>query len=322
MGYGMKGHLMISAQQSFGTATASYDSVPIISESLTTAIERLVEEGMRGRFEEGPSHEGLLTVAGDVVFEPHPIMLGHFLRGVTGQASATVQDSAFLWEFLPVASDFTPGVCALPPFTMQVHRDTGSAWQLTDAVINALTLEVSGGAIKRATASILARVSSLMDPGTPSYEAGDPWTWDASSISIAGAANSDFENYSITIENNLEGVTTLNATKLHAKYLRSDHRRFGISGGVCFVDQAEYNQFRAFNSQRFLITVSGVTTIAGSYHNDMTLDLPIVKYASYEAGIGGPGRITASFEGAAEYDTTSLYGFRATLVNTRATYEN
>lgn len=322
MGYGMKGHLLISAQQSFGTATNSWDSVPIISESLTTNIEELIEEGMRGRFEESPSHEGLLTVAGDIVFEPHPVMLGHFLRGVTGQASSTAQDSSFLWEFLPAANDFTPGVCAVPPFTLQVFRDVGSAYQLTDAIINALTIEVAGGAIKRATAGVLARISSLMDPGTPSYETGKPWTWDASSISIAGAANSDFENYAITFENNIEGVTLLNATKLHAKYMRNDHRRFGVSGGVCFINQAEYNQFRAVAEQRFLVTVTGAETIATSYFNVLTMDLPLVRYKTYEAGIGGPGRLTATFEGNAKYDTTSSYGIRATLVNTRATYGN
>ena len=73
-GYGMLGHIGISKQNSFGTATNSYDYMPIISETLTTNIEQLVEEGMRTRFDEGPSHDGLQTVAGDIVFEPHPII--------------------------------------------------------------------------------------------------------------------------------------------------------------------------------------------------------------------------------------------------------
>jgi len=321
MAYGMKGHMAISAQQSFGTATDSWDYFTIISESLTTDIEQLVEEGMRGRFDEGPTQEGLLTVAGDIVFEPHPTLFGHMLRGVTGQASGTLVSSVTTWEFLPTQSDFTEGVCALPPFTLQVFRDAGSAWQFTDAVVNGLTVEVAGGTIKRATANILARVSSLMTATTPSYETGSPWTWDASSISIAGAANSDFENYTFNINNNLEGVATMNATKLHAKYMRTGYRTWGLSGTLCFADQTEYNAFRASTQQRYLITVTGAT-ITGSQTNDMTLDMPQLRYTSMPINIGGPGRISATFEGNPKFDTTSSYAFRATMVNTRETYEN
>ena len=320
MSYGTQGHLGISAQQSFKTATASFDYIPIISETLTTEIEQLMEEGMKGRFEEGNGHAGLLTVAGDIVFEPHPILMGHMLRGVTGQASGTLTNSAYNWEFLPVQADFSAG-CALPPFTLEVYRDNGSAWQFTDAIINALSVEIAGGTIIKATASVLARVSSLATKTTPAFPEGDPLDWDATSVSIAGAANGDLESAVLTIDNAVEGVGFLDTTKMHGKYLRSGLRTFGLSGTMDFCDQVQYGKFRDQTEQRFIFTITG-PTVAQSYTNDTVFDMPKLRYTTFPVNMPGPGRISVGFEGNAKYDTTSSYAFRATMVNTRATYEN
>lgn len=323
MGYGRQGHLGIAAQQSFGTAVASYDFVPIISESLTTNLEQMLEENMRQRFEESPSREGLLTVAGDIVMEAHPIMLGHFLRGVTGQHSVTAVSSGYEHHFLPGQADFDVANCALPPFTLSVFRDVGSSYQFTDAIINALTIDIVGGSFVKATASILARVSSLMDPLTAAPLEETPWTWDAASISIAGAANADMEDVSITINNNIEGVTTLNATRRHAKYKRAGDRTYGLSGTVDFCDITEYTKFRSSSQQRFLVNVKGENEIdgAGQFEN-LLFDLPNVLYETYEGLISGPNRLQATFSGNAKFNTTSSYGFEATLVNSRTTYAN
>ena len=321
MSYGHKGHLGISAQQSYGTATNSWDYFPIISESLTTEIEQLVEEGMRARKDEPPTQEGLLTVAGDIVFEPHPILLGHLLRGVTGQASGTLVDSVTTWEFLPKQTDFTPNLCALPPFTLQIFRDVGSAWQFTDTVVNALTLEISASAIVRATASVMSRVSSLMTPGTPSFPAGSTWTWDSASLSIAGAGNGDMEAITISMENNVEGVSLLDGTKEITKFMHTGYTSHKISGTIDFADQTEYGAFRNQTEQRFLMTLTG-ETLTSSQNNVFTADLPLVRYTTFPINMGGPGRISVGFEGNGKFDTSSSYSSRYTLQNTRTAYAN
>ena len=320
MSYGMGGHLGISAQQSFKTATSSFDYMPIVSESLTTEIEQLIEEGMKSRYEEGDSHEGRLTVAGDIVFEPHPILMGHMLRGVTGQASGTLTNSAYNWEFLPRQTDFSPD-CALPPFTLEVYRDNGNAWQFTDSIVNALSIEIAGGVIIKATASMLCRVSSLTTKSTPAYPTGSPLDWDVCSVSIAGTANGDLESATINIDNAVEGFGFLDSTKLYGKFLRSGPRTFGLSGTMDFTDQTEYNAFRSQTEQRFLFTLTGAT-VAQSYTNDLVYDLPKVRYTTFPVNMAGPGRISVGFEGNAKTDTASSYAFRATMVNTRASYTN
>ena len=323
-GYGINGHLGISAQQSFGTATSSWDYMPILSESLTTNVEELIEESLQGRFEQGASHEGLLTVAGDIVFEPHPQLLGHFLRGALGQASGTIVSgtSAQQWEVVPTQTDFDAELCALPPFTLQLYRSVGSAWQFTDSIVNGLSLEIGGGSIVRATANMICRVSSLMTKTTPAFPTDAPWIWDAASVSIAGAAYGDFENLTLTINNNVEGVTLLDTTKLHAMYKRNGNRTFGVSGNVAFKNQTEYGLFRAQTEQRLQVHLLGLTEASSGAYESLNLDAPKMRYKSWPVAMGGPNRISVGVEGNLKYDTTSSYALRALLVNSRAAYEN
>lgn len=318
MGYGMGGHLAISRQDSFGTATASWEYIPFASESLVTNIEELIEEGMYARYDESPSHEGLLTVAGDITFEPHPIMIGHFLRSVTGQASNTAVGSAQTWEFLPRQVDFDDKT-ALPPYTLQVYRDNGSAWQITDAIVNAMSFEVGGGKLKKATASLICRVSSLMTKTTPSYITAAPWRWDACSVSMAGAAFGDMESLTISIDNKVEGVSLLDATRMHSKYKRTGPRGYAFNGTMDFASQAQYNNFRANSSQAIVVSFRG-DTVATSYNNLLVFDMPQVRYKSYPVAMGGAGRISVGFEGNPKYNTTSSYAMRITLTNTRVSY--
>lgn len=319
MSYGNQGHIGISKQDAFKTATNSFDFVPFVSESLTTNIEEIIQENMLSRYDEGDAMEGIITVEGEIVFEPHPILLGHFLRGVCGQASSSNVGSAMQWEFLPVQTEFNSD-CALPPYTLQVHRDVGSAWQFTDALIHTIALEISGGAIMKCTASVMARISSLMNPTTPSFGDGEPFLWSQASISLAGVANSDFENMTVTIENPIEGVTLLDGTKMHGRYKRSGARTTKLSGTMDFVSQAEYNNFRSNSHQAIVITLTGATEVASGYPEVLKLDMPKVRWSDLNPQIGGPTRLSVSVEGNCKYDTTSSYAILPTLVNTRLTY--
>jgi hypothetical protein len=68
-----------------------------------------------------------------------------------------------------------------------------------------------------------------------------------------------------------------------------------------------------------LFTITG-DNIGGSANNEITIDVPQCNYSTFSAPIGGPGRITASYEGNGEYDTSSSYAIRYTLTNTTASY--
>lgn len=321
MAFGTGGFLAISKQSSFGTNTASWHYIPIVNETLTTKIEDLIEESIQNRFEEGASHQGVISVEGDIVMEAHPVLIGHFLRAALGPSSYTAVLSGYVHSniFPPTQSDWDTN-CTLPPHTIQVFRDVGSSYQFTDAVVNALTLEINAGAFTRMTASVIARTASLMNPTTTSYQTTTPWAWDAASISIGGSANADIETLSLKIENSVEGVSTLDATKRWSRIHRNGFRKFSLSGTMDFTSQDEYKAFRAGSMQQFAINIRGDTAVSSGYYNELKIDIPSLRYASYEAAIGGPSRIQASFEGNAKYNSGSGRALLITLQNSQEGY--
>tara|TARA_Y100000310_G_scaffold78084_1_gene74723 strand:+ start:12900 stop:13868 length:969 start_codon:yes stop_codon:yes gene_type:complete len=322
MAFGTAGFLGISRQESFGTATSSWEYAPILSETLSTNIEQLIEEGVRNRYEEGPTQTGLLSVEGDISMEVHPHMIGHFLRGALGVSSFAAVVTSTVWDtyLIPAQTDFSTD-CPLPPYTIQVYKDVGSSHQFTDAIINGLTIENTSPELVKATATVIARVSSLMDPTAASFPTGDAFAWSGTSLQIAGAANADIENFTLTIENNMEGIPTLNNTNRFNRYGRTGFRTFKLSGTLDFISQTEFNIFRAQTQQQFLINIANATSISSGYYDTLFMDLPQLRYTTFGGNISGASRVTADFDGDGKFDVTSSYAFRATLTNTKFNYQ-
>ena len=139
MGYGIGGYISLSLQNSAGTATTNRVYVPFKSESLTENIEPFQSENLKGIFDNPDTITGIKNITGDIIFEPHPIYLGHFLKGVCGQSSTTFSTSAAIHEFLPRQVDFDETV-ALPPYTIEVYKSVGDGFRYTDAQIHTLQM--------------------------------------------------------------------------------------------------------------------------------------------------------------------------------------
>ena len=318
MGYGIGGYISLSLQNSAGTATTNRVYVPFKSESLTENIEPLQSENLKGIFDNPDTITGIKNITGDIIFEPHPIYLGHFLKGVCGQSSTTFSTSAAIHEFLPRQVDFDETV-ALPPYTIEVYKSVGDGFRYTDAQIHTLQINLTAGAIAECTATIHARTASSVSKQTPSYIDADPFTWDTVSLQVGGSANGEFESATITLTNPIEGVPTLNGEKTEAKLKRSGFRTVTVAGDQDFSNQTQSDIFKAQTRQRFLFTLTG-GDIGGSKNNELTIDIPQTNYTAFSFPIGGAGRITASYDGNGEYDTSSSYSVRFTLQNTQASY--
>jgi len=317
MGYGIGGYLSLSKQSAFGTVTSAPIYIPFVSESLVENKNYLTIENMRNIYDSPGDLQGVNNVTGDIVFEPHPIYLGEFLNGCIGQSSPTLTTSAYVHEFLPRQTEFAEN-CTLNPYTINIYKNVGSAYQITDALIHTLAIEIVAGEILKCTASVHGRAYGKIAKATPTYITADPFAWNTASLSLDGVANSAFESATITIENPIEGITALNASTNEARLLRNDFRTITVAGDQSFENQAQEAEFRDAAQQRFLFTMKGAAI--GAKFNMLTIDLPKVRYSTFEYPIGGPGRITAAYEGKCEYDTTSSYAARVTLTNTKATY--
>jgi len=181
---GQRSHLGIGKETTFGTAVAATDYLKFNSESIVLSAEELVSAQL-GRRDEPESYQGLKSVAGDSVHEVHPKALGHLLRSWFGAPVTTTLDTGiYLHVFTPATAAFS-SKCEVPPYTLEVHRDLSSAFQISGAVVNGLAFNFGTGAkILQLTASWLAKDAALITKTSPAMETTDPFRWQQAVIGI------------------------------------------------------------------------------------------------------------------------------------------
>lgn len=322
MAEGVLGFFAISAQNSFGTNTASWNFIPIISEGITTTIEQIRRGSIVGRTAEGIAQQGVERNQGDVSLEPHPIHIGRILRGVCGQSTSvnnTTSNAAgfldYMHEFIPRNAKFD-SKSMLPPFTLQIDRNVTSAFQYTDALFTKLELHIKGNALVNAKATVVARTSSIMAASTATFTEPAEWTWNVASVSIGGTAVDFIEDLTISIDQPVDGVVMLDGTRRVNRFVRSNPTAIRVNGTMDFQDLTEMNNFRNQTQQRLLVNLAAAVS-SGPY---MLIDVPNMLYDTFPANISGPGRISVGFQASGEYNTSSSYAIRITLTNTQVNY--
>lgn len=319
MGYGMTGHVAVGFQNSFGTANvASYHYFPIITENLIESKPPLISEAMYGRYEAGETYEGYNEITGDIVFYPHPILIGKMFKAWCGTSSSTLVTSHYQHVFKPATTDFDT-LAAVPPMTIEVYRDAGSASQYYDMCCNQLSFEIAHGAIVRVTASMVGGKFSKVVKTTPSYLEGDDYTWDQTSVSLNGSAVDEITTLTVTCNNNLEAKGTLDGTKTANRVKRAGFRTVEVGGSMLFVNDTELDLYRAGTEQKAVFTITGAEVSSG-YNANIEIDIPSMRYNEFTPAIGGPGLIEASFVGDAKYNSGSGTMLQLKCVNSQAAY--
>jgi hypothetical protein len=307
MAYGQNGHIGISFQDSFGTAnTDSMDYFTFISETISEGIEELISESMASRYERPDPYEGMHRIEGDIVTEIHPHGTGKLLMAWAGQESVAYNGSCYSHLMLPRIDDWEAEKCALPPCTIEIYRDTGSAYQYSDMMCNQIVLEISQGALYRCTASWIGASFTWMDKTTPSYVTGSLFTWDTVSVSLAASGKDDVSELTITLNNNLEGFAFLDLSKKYSRILRNDYRTIEIGGTMLLVGDDEARNYKNRTQQALKVTATQPNTIMDS-HNQYEFDIPKMGYTEFPANLEGTGLVDVSFAAQGYYDSTSSY---------------
>jgi len=330
-----------------------------VSESMEHTLEELEEGSITGRRDAPPSHKGIDFGGGDIVMEPNPNAIGAFLNAAVGAGVGTlVTDAAstganstteagkpyFSHVFVPRQTAFAP-TSFLEPYGIMVYRDLGSAFMFDGSILTGLEFDIQAGQLVGATATAMSRtvrrieriaaINSLVSSG------GRPFVWDMASIEVSTdttsanlAANTNFEQLTLSLETPHEGVVLLDGTKNYAEFQQNDFRRMNISGTLSFASHAEYDAFIAYEARRMRITIQNVNSaltlgniasldadaFLGYY--GMRIHIPSMKYLSWSTPIGGPNRLQSSFTAKAEYDDTIGEMFRFELKNVTSGYEN
>jgi len=321
MAYGQEGHIGISFQDSLGTANVgSLDYFNFISEGLVENIEDLISESLTSRLDEPDAYAGMRGVEGDIVLEVNPLAIGKLLKAWAGQSSMSgYSGSCYTHEFIPRSGDWEEERCALQPCTIEVYRDTGSAYQYFDCMLNTLTFEIAQGTLYKCTAGFIGAQFAWMSKTTPSYDAGSYFSWDVVSVSLAGSGVSHISELSVACNNNLEGKAFLDLKRYPSRILRTDFRTVEISGNMLLVGDAEARNYNTKALQRLIMTATDPTTVALG-HNTLKIDIPKMQYTEFPANIGGQGLVEVGFSAKGKYDSSSAYSIKFTLINTTASY--
>lgn len=316
-GYGMAGHLGLAKESTWGTSVAATDYVEILSESVSREIDRFDVANIVGRLAEPDDQAGVHRFSGDVTFAAHPEPLGYFLLGVMGVQSNTVVSSGTLHkhEFTMRNSDQS-SASPEQPFTFEISRDVNSAQQLTGVNISTLEFNVAPNQHLEATASVMAKDESGIAPTSPSYASSPSgvFAFETASLQIGGSANAKFEGFTITMDNQEEGVPALNDSDRVAKLRRTGPKTVRVSGNVAFEDETEYNDFKNQNEQVVKLSMSKADS------HEILFDMPRVVFTSLPLGMDGRGRQVLSVDGIARYDTGSNSQIMVTLWNTTSGY--
>jgi len=216
------------------------------------------------------------------------------------------------------ATDFHAD-CPINPYTLEVYRDQGNAFQFLGAVVNTLALNFSTtDKILKATCGIIAKNIGSVGKTGLSLETTKPFVWENAVISIGGSPNNNLESFGLTWENNCVAKYLLNNSPIPAKIIRDGFRTIPVSFVIDFVNRTEYDYFIAGTERAFQVKFEGAVCDTPVKYT-LQIDLPKVRYLAYPVNIGGPGRLTCAVTGKAKYDST--YALLATLINLKDTVE-
>ncbi len=315
IGYGQRGHLMWDFQNSYGTSKVdSLEAIPIISESVVHTIEQLVEQNMYARLAESPRHEGMHGVAGSIEMESHPIAMGFPLKAALGQVTTTSDTAKQVHVFQPVAADFD-GRAAVPPSTLEFHRDQGSAGLYFDMLADTLRLNIANGQLLSLSTAMIGAGFTRQAAGSPTFAPGKPFQWAQFSGSLGGIGILDIRNLQLEFNNQLEARHTLQNCRTPYRIKRTGPQLVELSGTLEFAQHSYWDALLDQSEIPFIAHFTGAES-----PTSLKIDVPAFRFKTFEPGIAGPGIVEAVFTAQGVFHTGSNTALEITLENTREFY--
>lgn len=312
-GYGHAGFVGIAKETTWGTAVAATDFMEAMSEGITKTIDRFDTRNMNGGFYEPDDADGVHRVGGPLSTAGFAFNMPWLFGGALGSVhSVTVITSGTLF-----ANSFKPNTAdagtnnPYPSFTLEVFRDVTSSYQVVGALVNRLRMSGAPNAPLMLEAEYLARTGVHIAKTTPTLPSSpsQPFTFDTCSISLGGAANATLESFGVTIDNQLEGVVTLDVSTRIAKIRRTGPQLIGFEAVIGFENITDYDRFIAQTELAFKANFTKANSFSA------LIDLPKVVYTTHPLGVSGRGRQTVAINGKARYLASSATAILCTVTN-------
>lgn len=329
MSYGAQVKFAIARQASTGSGTAvtaagSFHHIPFTTEDVGLSKEEVISQNLTGRFEQGAIYDGVSRVDGSFECEPEPWSLAAILMAGVNNATAVTSGSLKTFTFFPRTQDYSSLFCNEPISIYKQFSDSNSAELYFDSQVGQVEFSITQGqlAIARATvvggARVLTGIGSL-GINLHTADAQRLWLWDVASISYNGSALSQATEMTVTLNENIEALYSLNGTLSPYKYARSGFREVSVSGTMYFTERDVLNDFVAGTQRRLTVAMRNTRyQIQSGYYPTFEIDVPQLKITQFKPSATGPGEVAVSFTGRGVTDANSNYAVKFTLINTFA----
>jgi len=310
MSTGIEGAIGIGTELAWGT--------PVASSRFYSAQENITED--RGRLREPmsfgtrstlPADAGRLGITGGITqMHARPDGIGALLRAAIGIPS-TSGAGPYIHLFEPTVDKFSPEA-ALPPYSATIKRGS-LIHQYSGGQLNTLTIRQPADDAMMIDTDWIFKGVAAVAAETVALEAGSRFRFQQLAVTKGGVTFPYLEDLTIGIANNLEAEETLNESLEISAVDFNDKLQITIGMTLTFRDATTYADFAATASDEYVFTWTNGADI-------LAITIPALQLDSWSAPISGPGRMTITTEGTAEFDATAGNEIGISLTNSVATY--
>lgn len=318
-GFGANAQFSMNKQNSFGTAASSWFKIPFASQDFNYTFGELTDDSIQGRFDEPDRVTGIGGLAGNLVGNMDPLVIGHLIRGVFGinYTVTSATGPVHTWTFNPATTNFD-GNGTLPPYSLQIDQgesSINSSYLLQDCFINNWELSLAAGGYLRSTFAVLGPTATLMTKSqAPDYAVvPKPFVWSSASVSIGGAGVNRFQDFKVSFNNNIGTQDRIAGAKAHTFFFRDGFRQFGRVTATADMLQSDWLKMKNETEQRLFVFIQGAGT-----SESIMIDIPRFVFTAHPLGVSGAGMVTVGLEGRGMYSITSKTICTVSLINTIA----
>lgn len=330
MSYGAQAKVGFARQTNPGSyviatsAPTSYHAMGFVSHDIGLEKEELISQNLIGRFEQGATYDGVGRVNGTIEFEATPRNILTALGLAVNHVAAAVNSGSIrTWTFLPNTADYDSSYIKAPWSMYSQFADAQSADLFFDLQFGQLDFVLSQGQFTRGRIQCVGGNRVATGVGSANVvpdasDAGRLFPWNVCSISYGGSALQTASDITVSLNENIEGLYTINGTLTPFKFTRTGFREVTVNGTFFMTDRSMLNNFVNGTQARLLITlVSTIAAIQSGYYNTLTIDVPQLKITAFKPSVSGPGEVSIPFTGRGVIDSSSNYALQFTLINSR-----
>ncbi len=326
MSIGYQGHLGIKQEAAYGEEAITPDVfAEIVRESLDMNNNLIRYEAVNGTRLIKRTLPGPVEAGGGITLALSPEGAAPWLlKGLFGSvASAQVAEGVYDHTFMPSNGAF------LPSFTVQVDHKSGCQnW--IGCTVQSASLSIAPDDLLDLTVELLAQRPKAVTAAAASYRDAVPWGAPCVNFNFNGVERLDFQNFNLTIGNNVTPVRTLNGKRWAGRHAPGI---LEVRGSVTFEFTSEDDRRRMWGGAAaetpqgtlapgaLVMAITHTDEIADGYYYTLTLNLPEIYYAAAPANIASAANaITQTVVFYASHNAASDKTIEAVLRNGKSGY--